>query len=165
MAEAKVVVSGAGAAGTACAKMLVAAGVRNLIGNDIHCIIHRDRTEPGIQWWIENTNSGNRRGTLGDVIAGADLFLSVSTGGMLTGAMVQRMARDPIIFAHAIAACITDAELSADNIIPSVFNRRVAPAVAVAVEEAAHRSGVARRGSLEPLGSPSISSHTGRGNT
>ena len=206
LAEAKVVISGAGAAGTACAKMLLAAGVRGLIGNDIHGIIHRDRTEPGIQWWIENTNRGNRRGTLSDVIAGADLFLGVSAGGVLAGEMISRMARAPIVFAlanpvpeitpeeaaphakviatgrsdypnqinnvlcfpgifrgaldcraseineamklaaaHAIAAIITDAELSPDYIIPSVFNRRVAPAVAAAVEEAARQTGVARR--------------------
>ena len=44
-----------------------------------------------------------------------------------------------------IAACITDAELSADYIIPSVFNRRVTTAVAAAVEEAAYDTGVARR--------------------
>ncbi len=47
--------------------------------------------------------------------------------------------------AHAIAACITDAELSADYIIPSVFNRRVTVAVASAVEDAAYDTGVARR--------------------
>jgi malate dehydrogenase (oxaloacetate-decarboxylating) len=204
--SAKVVVSGAGAAGTACAKMLVAAGVHNLIGCDIHGVIHRERTEPGIQWWIESTNPDNLRGRLTDVIHGADLFLGVSTGGVLTSEMVSRMAHDPIVFAlanpapeitpedaapyakviatgrsdypnqinnvlcfpgifrgaldcraseineamklaaaHAIAACITDAELSADYIIPSVFNRRVTAAVAAAVEEAAYSTGVARR--------------------
>ena len=46
--EAKVVVSGAGAAGTACAKMLATAGVKNLIGCDIHGVIDHERTEPGI---------------------------------------------------------------------------------------------------------------------
>jgi malate dehydrogenase (oxaloacetate-decarboxylating) len=204
--EARVVVSGAGAAGTACAKMLAAAGVRNLIGCDVRGVIHRDRTEPGIQWWIDQTNPGNERGSLGDVIGGADLFLGVSAGGLLNAAMVQRMARDPIVFAlanpapeitpeeaapyakviatgrsdypnqinnvlcfpgifrgaldcraftineemklaaaHAIAAIITDSELHPDYIIPSVFNRRVAPAVAAAVEEAAYATGVARR--------------------
>jgi len=204
--EARVVVSGAGAAGTACATMLAAAGVRKLIGCDVHGVIHRDRTEPGIQWWIDQTNPENERGTLGDVIGGADLFLGVSAGGLLTAAMVQRMARDPIVFAlanpapeitpeeaapyakviatgrsdypnqinnvlcfpgifrgaldcraftineemklaaaHAIAAIITDSELHPDYIIPSVFNRRVAPAVAAAVEEAAYATGVARR--------------------
>ena len=206
LAEATVVVSGAGAAGTACAKMLAAAGVRTLIGCDIHGVIHRDRTEPGIQWWIEHTNPADRRGALGDVITGADLFLGVSSGGLLSAEMVRRMARDPIVFAlanpapeitpeeaapyakviatgrsdypnqinnvlcfpgifrgaldgrasdineemklaaaNAIAAIISDAELQPDYIIPSVFNRRVAPAVSAAVEEAAHRTGVARR--------------------
>jgi malate dehydrogenase (oxaloacetate-decarboxylating) len=204
--NAKVVVSGAGAAGTACAKMLVAAGVRNLVGCDIHGVIHHQRTEPGIQWWIECTNPDNLRGKLTDVIDGADLFLGVSTGGVLSSEMVSRMAQDPIVFAlanptpeitpeeaapyakviatgrsdypnqinnvlcfpgifrgaldcraseineamklaaaHAIAACITDAEVSADYIIPSVFNRRVTAAVAAAVEEAAYSTGVARR--------------------
>jgi malate dehydrogenase (oxaloacetate-decarboxylating) len=204
--DARVVVSGAGAAGTACAMMLTTAGVRTLIGCDVHGVIHRDRTEAGIQWWIDHTNPANERGALGDVIAGADLFLGVSAGGLLTAGMVQRMARDPIVFAlanpvpeitpedaapyarviatgrsdypnqinnvlcfpgifrgaldcrasdineemklaaaHAIAAIISDTELQPDYIIPSVFNRRVAPAVSAAVEEAAHRTGVARR--------------------
>ncbi len=203
---AKVVVSGAGAAGTACARMLVAAGVRHLIGCDIHGVIHHERTEPGIQWWVENTNPENHPGKLTDVINGADLFLGVSSGGILSGEMVSRMAREPIVFAlanptpeispeeaapyakviatgrsdypnqinnvlcfpgifrgaldcraseinesmklaaaHAIADCISDVELSADYIIPSVFNRRVTSAVAAAVEEAAYNTGVARR--------------------
>ncbi len=206
LSDARIVVSGAGAAGTACAKMLATAGVRNMVGCDIHGVIHRDRTEHGIQWWIDNTNPDNLRGKLNDVIDGADLFLGVSSGGVLSGDMVRRMAKDPIVFAlanptpeitpeeaapfakvigtgrsdypnqinnvlcfpgifrgaldcraseineamklaaaNAIAACITDAELSADYIIPSVFNRRVTPAVAAAVEEAAHVTGVARR--------------------
>jgi malate dehydrogenase (oxaloacetate-decarboxylating) len=206
LATAKVVVSGAGAAGTACAKMLFAAGVRDLIGCDVRGVIHHDRTEPGIQWWIDSTNPNDLRGTLDSVIDGADLFLGVSTGGVLTGEMVRRMARDPIVFAlanptpeitpeeatpfakviatgrsdypnqinnvlcfpgifrgaldcrateineamklaaaNAIAACITDAELSPDYIIPSVFNRRVTATVAAAVEAAAYETGVARR--------------------
>lgn len=101
LAEARVVVSGAGAAGTACAKMLVAAGVTNIVGCDVHGVIHRERTEPGIQWWIESTNPTNQRGKLTDVIAGADLFLGVSAGGVLSGEMVSRMGRDPIVFALA----------------------------------------------------------------
>ncbi len=202
----KVVVTGTGAAGTACAKMLMHAGVRNLIGCDLHGVIHRDRSEPGIHWWAESTNPDNLRGELKDVIVGADLFLGVSTGGVLSVEMVQSMARDPIVFAlanpnpeiapeeaapyakviasgrsdyqnqinnvlcfpgifrgaldcraseineemklaaaYAIAGIITDAELDPDYIIPSVFNRRVTPAVAAAVEEAARRTGVARR--------------------
>ncbi len=210
--DAKIVVSGAGAAGTACAKMLATAGVKNIIGCDLHGVIHHDRTEPGIQWWVEHTNPLNLRGKLNDVIDGADLFLGVSSGGLMSGEMVSRMARDPIVFAlanptpeitpeeaapyakvigtgrsdypnqinnvlcfpgifrgaldcraseineemklaaaNAIAACITDAELSADYIIPSVFNRRVTPAVAHAVEEAAYRTGVARKERIVPV--------------
>jgi malate dehydrogenase (oxaloacetate-decarboxylating) len=206
LADSKVVVSGAGAAGTACARMLVAAGVKNLIGCDVHGVIHRERSEPGIDWWKQETNPDQLTGRLTDVIDGADLFLGVSSGGVLSAEMVQRMANDPVVFAlanpvpeitpeeaapyakviatgrsdypnqinnvlcfpgifrgaldcraseineamklaaaHAIADCITDAELSADYIIPSVFNRRITPAVAAAVEEAAYQTGVARR--------------------
>ena len=61
--------------------MLATAGVKNIIGCDLHGVIHHERTEPGIQWWIDSTNPGNQRGRLNDVIDGADLFLGVSSGG------------------------------------------------------------------------------------
>ncbi|MEX1257905.1 MAG: malic enzyme-like NAD(P)-binding protein [Gemmatimonadota bacterium] len=206
LAEARVVVSGAGAAGTACAKMLVAGGVRHLVGCDLHGVIHRGREEEGLDWWKAETNPDQRTGTLSEVIDGTDLFLGVSSGGVLTAEMVCRMAPNPVVFAlanpipeitpeeaapharviatgrsdypnqinnvlcfpgifrgaldcraseineamklaaaYAIADCITEVELTADYIIPSIFNRRVTPAVASAVEQAAYETGVARR--------------------
>ncbi len=81
--------------------MLAAAGVKNLIGCDVHGVIHAERTEPGIEWWVSETNPGGQRGKLTDAINGADLFLGVSTGGVLTSEMVSRMGRDPIVFALA----------------------------------------------------------------
>lgn len=102
LTESKVVVLGAGAAGTACAKMLATAGVSNITGCDIHGVIHHERIEPGIEWWKECTNPSNLRGTLNDVIDGADVFLGVSSGGLLTTEMVQRMATNPIVFAWAV---------------------------------------------------------------
>src|SRR5262249_7602479 len=101
MEEIKVVVTGTGAAGTACAKMLVKAGVRNLIGCDLQGVIDRNRSEPGIRWWVENSNPENLHGELIDVIAGADLFLGVSGPGVLSVEALQRMGRDPIVFALA----------------------------------------------------------------
>ena len=61
--------------------------------------------------------------------------------------------------AHALAAIVKPEELSADYIVPSVFNRDVAPAVAVAVAAAAERSGVARRSRPEHEGEPAELRH------
>ncbi|MFN0120537.1 MAG: malic enzyme-like NAD(P)-binding protein [Blastocatellia bacterium] len=209
MEDIRVVVTGTGAAGTACAKIMLNAGVRQMIGTDLHGVIWRGRQEgmnEATQWWADNTNPDNLKGTQHDVIAGADLFLGVSAPGVLTVDDVKRMAPDPIVFAlanptpeimpedaapyvrvmatgrsdypnqinnvlcfpgifrgaldcrastineemklaaaYAIASTLSDAELDPDYIIPSVFNRRVAPLVAAAVEEAARRTGVARK--------------------
>ena len=69
--------------------------------------------------------------------------------GIFKGALACRASRIneemKLAAAHAIASVISDAELDPDYIIPSVFNRKVAPLVAAAVEEAARRTGVARR--------------------
>ncbi len=91
LADAKVVVSGAGC-GDSVRENAGGCRVKNLIGCDIHGVIHHQRDPAGIQWWVENTNPENKTGKLNDVIDGADLFLGVSTGGVLTSAMVQRMA-------------------------------------------------------------------------
>ncbi len=204
----KVVVTGTGAAGTACAKFLHTAGVRNMIGVDLAGAIYRGRAglDESQQWWAAETNPKNLSGRLIDVIEGADLFLGVSGPGVLSVEALQRMAPDPVVFAlanpipeimpeeaaayvkvmatgrsdypnqinnvlvfpgifrgaldcrasdineemklaaaHAIAAVISQEELSPDYIVPSVFNRKVAPQVAAAVEEAARQTGVARR--------------------
>lgn len=100
----RVVVAGIGAAGVACTRMLMAAGVRNIVGCDRHGAIYRGR--PGLdsdvkRWYAERTNPEGRRGRLGEVIAGADFFLGVSGPGVLTADDIRTMAPDAIVFALA----------------------------------------------------------------
>ncbi|UQZ85903.1 NAD-dependent malic enzyme [Paenibacillus konkukensis] len=206
--QCKVVVCGIGAAGIACSKMLIAAGVRNIIGVDRAGAIVRGETYPNEawQWYAEHTNPDCLSGTLSEVIRGADVFIGVSGPGVLKVQDIQRMAADPIVFAmanptpeispeeaepyvrvmatgrsdypnqinnvlcfpgifrgvldcrasrvteemklaaaKAIAAVVSDEELSEYYIIPSVFNQSVVERVREAVIEAAYASGVARK--------------------
>ncbi|MBS1809097.1 MAG: ACT domain-containing protein [Acidobacteria bacterium] len=104
MNEIKVVVSGTGAAGTACTKMLLQAGVRNIIGCDLFGAVYRGRTEAmneALHWYAEHTNPDNLQGKLSDVIDGADVFIGVSAPNVLSVESVQKMARDAIVFALA----------------------------------------------------------------
>jgi malate dehydrogenase (oxaloacetate-decarboxylating) len=209
MEDLKVVVNGVGAAGVACSKIILNAGVRNVIGCDQTGAIYEGRTEH--MNWVKDhysriTNPAGERGTVHDVIKGADVFFGLSAPGVIDVEDVKRMAKDPIIFAmanptpeimpeevagiaavmatgrsdypnqinnvlcfpgifrgalqcrasrineemklaaaEAIAAIITPEELHPEYIVPSVFDKRVAEAVAREVEEAAYRTGVARR--------------------
>jgi len=97
----KVVVSGAGAAGTACSKMILNLGVKNLIGCDSKGAIHSKRNDLNSSklWFVENTNPNNELGTLKDVITGADVFLGVSAPNVINKDDLFRMAKDPIVFA------------------------------------------------------------------
>ena len=205
----KVVVSGVGAAGTAAIKILLAVGIRDIIGVDEHGTIYRGRPV-GLDfmktWVAEATNPRNLKGKMSDAIKGADVFIGLSVPGVLTVRDLKRMARDPIVFAmanpvpeiqpeeaerhvrvlatgrsdyqnqinnvlcfpgffrglldsrarsindemkiaaaHAIASCVGKGELGPEYIIPSVFNKKVAPAVAREVMRTAQRTGVARR--------------------
>jgi malate dehydrogenase (oxaloacetate-decarboxylating) len=205
----KVVVNGVGAAGVACSKIVMNAGVRNLIGCDQHGAIYEGRSEH-MNWvkdhFSRTTNPAGERGTIHDVIKGADVFFGLSAPGVIGVDDVRRMAKDPIVFAmanptpeimpeevagvaavmatgrsdypnqinnvlcfpgifrgalscrasrineemklaaaQAIASTITPEELHPEYIVPSVFDKRVAEAVAREVEEAAYRTGVARR--------------------
>ncbi|MBY6275170.1 MAG: NAD-dependent malic enzyme [Symbiobacterium thermophilum] len=208
LADLRVVVCGIGAAGVAISKMLMAAGITNIVGVDRVGIIERGKTyeNPMWQWYAEHTNPENRHGTLDDAIEGADAFIGVSAPNVLKVEHVKKMAKDPIVFAmanpvpeidpdeaapyvavmatgrsdypnqvnnllcfpgifrgalncrarqineamklaaaRAIASVVSDEELHAEYIIPSVFNKRVVEAVAAAVEQAAYETGVARR--------------------
>jgi malate dehydrogenase (oxaloacetate-decarboxylating) len=209
MEDVKVIVNGVGAAGVACSKIIMAAGVRNIIGCDQHGALYRGRTENMNwvkDWYARNTNPADERGTVHDVIKGADVFMGLSAPGVITPDDLQKMAEKPIVFAmanpvpeimpeeaepyvavmatgrsdypnqinnvlcfpgifrgalqcrasrineemkvaaaHAIAGIITDSELHPEYIVPSVFDKRVAEAVAREVEEAAYQTGVARR--------------------
>ena len=207
--EIKVVVSGAGAAAISITKLLMSAGVKNAILCDRKGAIYNGRTE-NMNWikeeMAQTTNPNMEKGSLADVIVGADVFVGVSGPGTLTTEMVQTMNRDAIIFAcanptpeifpddakaggakviatgrsdfpnqinnvlafpgifrgtfdvrasdineemkmaaaKALADLITDEELNPDYIIPAAFDKRVGPAVAKAVADAARKSGVAR---------------------
>lgn len=209
MDEIKVVVNGIGAAGIACSKIVMAAGVKNIVGCDTTGSLYEGRTENMNwvkDWFAQNTNPDKERGTIKDVIKGADVFFGLSAPGVIDVNDVKNMAKDPIVFAmanpvpeimpeeaeghvavmatgrsdypnqinnvlcfpgifrgalncrasrineqmklaaaNAIAGIISESELYADYIIPSVFDRRVGEAVAKEVEEAAYETGVARR--------------------
>ena len=209
MDKIKVVVNGVGAAGVACTKIIMAAGVKNIIGCDQAGALYRGRREHMNwvkDWYAQNTNPDNEQGTIHDVIRGADVFMGLSVPGVINVDDVKAMAEQPVVFAmanptpeimpeeaapyvalmatgrsdypnqinnvlcfpgifrgalacrasrineqmklaaaHAIAGLITDTELHPEYIVPSVFDKRVAEAVANGVEEAAYRSGVARR--------------------
>ena len=206
--DVKVVTSGAGAAAISITKLLLSAGFKNVVMTDRKGAIYEGRE--GLNWIKEEmaqiTNRGMEKGTLADVIKGADVFIGVSAPGLLTEDMVRSMNKDAIISAcanpvpeilpdaakaagaavvstgrsdypnqinnvlafpgifrgtfdvrasdineemkmaaaEALANLISDEELCADYIIPKAFDKRVGPAVAKAVAEAARRSGVAR---------------------
>src|SRR5579884_1283339 len=99
----QIVVAGSGAAGTATIKMLLGAGVRDVIPVDRAGAINRnDRYENSHwRWLAEHTNRENRRGSLHDVLRGADVFIGVSAPGILQLDDIALMARDPIVFAMA----------------------------------------------------------------
>ena len=209
MTDVKVVVNGVGAAGVACTKIIMAAGVTNIVGCDQTGALYRGRKENMNwmkDWYAQNTNPNNEQGTVHEVIKGADVFFGLSVPGVIDQEDVQRMAEKPIVFAmanpvpeimpedaapyvavmatgrsdypnqinnvlsfpgifrgalacraarineemklaasHAIAGIISDSELHPEYIVPSVFDKRVAEAVAHEVEAAAHSTGVARR--------------------
>ncbi len=209
MEDIKLVVNGIGAAGVACSKIVMAAGVKNIIGCDTTGSIYAGRKENMNwvkDWYARNTNPEKEEGTIHDVIKGADVFFGLSAPGTIDQNDLKAMAKDPIVFAmanpvpeimpedaeehvavmatgrsdypnqinnvlcfpgifrgalncrasrineamklaaaHAIADRIHESELHPDYIIPSVFDRRVGEAVATRVEEAAYKSGVARR--------------------
>lgn len=99
----KVVVCGIGAAGIACSKILLAAGVKELIGVDREGALVSTRTydNPMWNWFAEHTNPNKFSGPLREAIAGADVFIGVSAAGLLKRQDVMSMAENPIVFAMA----------------------------------------------------------------
>jgi malate dehydrogenase (oxaloacetate-decarboxylating) len=209
-----VLVIGLGAAGIAVTKILLAAGVRHIIGADSRGALHVGRADyqDGSmsqikRWFAESTNPDCRGGAPADVIDGADLLIGLSGARVLPAEALARMNKDAMVFAmanpnpevspeeaeryvrimatgrsdypnqinnvlcfpgifrgaldvrasqitesmkmaaaEAIAAIVPENELREDYIIPSVFNRDVAPAVAAAVANEARASGTALAG-------------------
>ena len=100
----RVVVNGPGAAGTAIIKMLLAAGVRDVIACDENGILYKERGVGIVdhkEMLCGITNKSGMRGTLADAVKGADVFIGVSVGGALKPEMARTMARDAIVFAMA----------------------------------------------------------------
>lgn len=201
--------SGAGAAGTAILKLLIAAGVKNAVVADIHGVVHADRADlveaaadSPLRWIADNTNPEGLTGTLKEAVRDADVFIGVSAPNVIDGDDVAAMAKDAIVFAlanpdpevdpaiarqtaavvatgrsdfpnqinnvlvfpgvfrglldaqsrtvntemmlaaaTALANVVTEDELNPNYIIPSVFNDKVAGAVAGAVRDAAKAAG------------------------
>jgi malate dehydrogenase (oxaloacetate-decarboxylating) len=205
MGSVRVVMSGAGAAGTAILRLLLAAGVADVVVADIDGVIHkrRENLHESLHWLAEATNRSDVVGSLSDAIVGADVFVGVSAPNVLTGEDIAGMADGAIVFAlanpvpevdpaearehaavvatgrsdypnqinnvlafpgvfrglldasatrvdealllaaaEAVASAVSDEELNANYIIPSVFHAEVHTSVATAVREAAERGTV-----------------------
>lgn len=103
LADTKIVIVGAGAAGVAIAKLLQEYAKPQILAVDSKGVISRDRTDlnESKQRLLEFTNPNNVSGSLEDALKGADIFIGVSQAGLLTTELVKLMAKDPIIFAMA----------------------------------------------------------------
>jgi len=103
IADVKIVMSGAGAAGTAIIKLLLAAGAHHVVVADINGVVHRGR--PGLEgelaWLADHTNELNVTGSLTDAVVGADVFIGVSAPNLLTGEDIAHMADRAVVFALA----------------------------------------------------------------
>ena len=206
--DARVVITGVGAAGIAVTKILLAGGVTDIVGCDSRGVVERGRTDLSDvkREFADLTNPRGVTGSAEDALAGADVFIGLSQPGAVSADAVRTMATGAIVFAmanptpevlpeefedgevaifatgrsdypnqinnvlafpgvfrgaldvrattvnhemqlaaaEAIASIIDEKHLSPDYIVPGVFNRDVAPAVARAVAEAARLTGVAR---------------------
>jgi len=198
LSKTKIVLSGAGAAGTAIARLLVLAGAKNIIGFDSNGVINKksDTSNEMRKWFVDHCNPEQFDGTLSQAIKGADIFIGVSAPNVLTESDVQSMAKDAIVFAlanpdpeidpvlarkhaavvatgrsdqpnqinnvlafpgifrglldagaskitdellvacaDAIASCVSESQLNASFIVPSVFDPNVVKSVADAVRK------------------------------
>jgi malate dehydrogenase (oxaloacetate-decarboxylating) len=210
----RVVIVGLGAAGIAVTRILLAAGVTDIVGADSRGALHTAREDyldatlsPIKRWYAEITNPERRAGRPAELLEGADLLIGVSGARVVPAQALARMSPDPMVFAmanptpevspeeaapyvrimatgrsdypnqinnvlcfpgifrgaldvrapaiteemktaaaSAIAGIVSDDELAEDYIIPSVFNRDVADAVAEAVAQTARERGIAEAG-------------------
>ena len=206
--ECRAVICGAGAAGTAIARMLVSFGIGDVTVCDKNGILNRNdpSLNPAQRSLSGITNNSLMTGSLSDALKGADIFIGVSAPGIVSEEMIKSMNKDAIVFAmanpvpeimpdlarnagaavvgtgrsdfpnqvnnvlafpgifrgaldvraseineemklaaaYAIAALVSDSELSAEYILPHAFDERVGKAVARAVADAAVKSGSAR---------------------
>jgi malate dehydrogenase (oxaloacetate-decarboxylating) len=104
MENLRVVVSGVGAAGVACSKILMSAGVKNIIGFDRMGAIYKGRGEHMNymkDWFAENTNPENFKGDISSALSGTDLYMGLSGPGTIKAEWLKNMNRDAIVFAMA----------------------------------------------------------------
>ena len=107
LSQVRIVMSGAGAAGTAILKLFLKAGAIDVVVADHRGILHLGREDiasgehPSLRWSAEHTNRRGLTGTLKDAIAGADVFVGVSAPHILTGDDIATMNDDAIVFALA----------------------------------------------------------------
>jgi malate dehydrogenase (oxaloacetate-decarboxylating) len=208
MSDISVVIAGAGAAGVAIARILLNAGVSDIVAVDRKGTIYEGRGPLDVskEWLAAHTNTGRRAGTLSEALQGADVLIGVSGPGLVTADDLRGMGREPIVFAlanpdpevrpedadgiagvmatgrsdypnqinnvlcfpgifrgaldagatditegmklaaaDAIASVVDPERLSPSYVVPDVFDKRVAPAVATAVAAVARAEGVIRR--------------------
>src|SRR5213078_2301795 len=101
LSDVRIVFTGAGASGIATAKLLMLEGARHIIGCDRAGAIYRGRTDnmnSMKQWFAEHTNPEGMRGSAGDALKGADIFIGLSGPGVVSLKDIQTMNRDPIVF-------------------------------------------------------------------
>ncbi len=103
LSKLKIVVNGAGAAGIAIVRLLLAQGVKDIILLDSRGTIYigRDNLNPYKKKIARLTNKRKIKGRLGDALLGADVLIGVSKGNVVTSEMVKKMANEPIVFALA----------------------------------------------------------------
>ena len=103
LSDVRIVMSGAGAAGSAILRLLLAGGARDVVVADVDGVIHRDRPDlhESLVAIAETTNPRGLTGTLHDVMDGADVFIGVSAPNVIDGDDVARMAAGSIVFALA----------------------------------------------------------------
>ncbi len=103
IADTSVVIAGMGAAGVAVGKILLNAGVGEIVGVDRVGAVYsgRDGLNFAKEWFAEHTNADRRMGSLQDVLEGADVFVGLSGPGLIDAADLRTMAADPVVFAMA----------------------------------------------------------------
>ncbi|NJQ08429.1 NAD-dependent malic enzyme [Streptomyces lonarensis] len=108
LGDVRVVMSGAGAAGTAILRLLLAAGVKHAVVADIHGVVHSGRADLAdadadtpLRWIADHTNPDNMTGTLKEAVVGADVFIGVSAPDVLDASDVAAMAEGAVVFALA----------------------------------------------------------------
>ncbi|MFM8267464.1 MAG: NAD-dependent malic enzyme [Ilumatobacteraceae bacterium] len=103
MEDLSVVIAGMGAAGVAIGKILLNAGVGEIVGCDRTGAVYSGRGDLNAakEWFAAHTNQSRKMGTINDVLVGADVFIGVSGPDLITAADVRNMAAQPIVFAMA----------------------------------------------------------------